>query len=51
MYELLKQINESAKVIEEKVSRSTAASVYHRDYMKTRNKPYRKKHSNSAKKD
>lgn len=52
MYTLLKTINEAAKVIEGKsVSKPAAASVYHRDYVKTRNKSYRKRHSNSAKKD
>lgn len=51
MYALLKQVNEAAKIIEEKVSKPAAAAVYHRDYAKTRNKPYRKRHSNSAKKD
>lgn len=27
---------------EQKTSRTSAAAVYHRDYLKTRNKPYRK---------
>lgn len=27
-----------------KTSKKSAAKVYHRDYMKTRNKPYRKYH-------
>lgn len=28
--------------LDEKVGKKTAASIYHRDYMKTRKKPYRK---------
>lgn len=45
-YELLKQLDELLTVEESEkeasVSGTTAKKVYHRDYLKTRNKKYRK---------
>jgi len=58
-FELLKELNEMAEaIIAEKVSsdekksainvsKDTAAKVYRRGYLRTKNKPYRKKHSHS----
>ena len=45
--ELSSLLNEESKP--KKVSKKTAKSVYRRDYLKTRNKPYRKYHSDDTK--
>ena len=48
MFELIRLIGDikEERVIAEEVSSSAAAEVYHRDYMRTRNKSYRVKNSN-----
>jgi len=50
--EFLKQLlAESKEEKKKKGIKSKAADVYHRDYMKTRNKPYRKYDAQERSKD
>lgn len=48
----LLQLDEKAEAKKKKkVNRNAAASVYHRDYVKTKNKPYRKYDPSEHKKE
>lgn len=42
MLKELLQLDEAEKKKKKKVSKTAAKAVYHRDYVRTKNKPYRK---------
>lgn len=49
--ELLRELLQLNEEKEKKPLKKTAKAVYHRDYMKTRNKPYRKYSASEHKKE
>jgi hypothetical protein len=49
--ELLKEMLQLDEAAKKKPLKKAAAAVYHRDYMRTKNKPYRKYHEDKSKGD